>query len=401
MKFPFLLISLILGTPLFSQVLVQNFQNDPFFGESPQAITRSTGIGNYGFDSEEGFFNPTDSNSKSEFLVGISSLMNIDGGTYRTNRANESRSYSTNIFNNSFDLFLKYKHKEYNFHLNYFTNLYLHQQGQNGFDALLFFKTYDGPLSILGINPEYQISNNVLQFAVSRKIGKFTIAGGFLTNHYIYKIILDDPYSVELKTSFLENFQLLLSLNYEFKNFLRFYLLGRTASSEIELIPNINPNLSQIIREYKLLVSFPGLVAYGVQYNILDDLKLSLEMCHDWLPYNDDPNLFVRWHQELFTSEIILGVNYNIFDSWKIGAMYSTFLEYSSGVRLEHHVAYQGAEFFPLDKLRMYKAATSYKYKDWSVQLNYQYGVSEYNIYDDGIVEEKSQFLRLGIKTNF
>jgi len=238
-KLILIIINLIFCNSLFGQILVQNFQNDPFFGESPQAAVRSTGIGNYGFDSEEGFFNPHGSNYKSEFLVGISSLMNINSGVHRTNKENKTRKYSTNIFDNSFDFFLKYKHKDYDFHLNYITNLYFRQRGQNGLDALLLFETYDGPLSILGMNPEYFISNNVLQFAISRKISDLTVTAGFLTNRYIYRINLDHPYSVELKTSFLENFQLLLSLNYKYEDVLRFYILGRTANSEIGLIPNI------------------------------------------------------------------------------------------------------------------------------------------------------------------
>jgi len=396
-----IIINFLFINSLLSQILVQNFQNDPFFGESPQAAVRSSGIGNYGFDSEEGFFNPHGSHYESDLIVGISSLMNINSGIHRTNKENKTRKYSTNIFDNSFDFFLKYKHKDYDFHLNYFTNLYFRQRGQNGLDALLLFKTYEGPMSIIGMNPEYIISNNVLQFAISRKFNTLTITGGFLTNRYIYKINLDHPYSVELKTSFLENFQLLLSLNYKYEDILRFYILGRTANSEIELIPNIKSNNSQIISSYKLLASFPGLIAYGVQYNLLEDLRLSLEMCHDWLRFNDDPDLFVRWNQELFTSELILGINYNIFENWKIGLLYSNFLEYTSGVRLEHHVAYQGAVFFPIDKLQMYKAATNYNFKSWTIQLNYQYGVSEYDINQDGILEEKSHLLRFGISKSF
>ena len=124
-------------------------------------------------------------------------------------------------------------------------------------------------------------------------------------------------------------------------------------------------------------------------------------MCHDWLTSNNDAELFVRWHQELFTSEIILGINYNIFDNWEAGVLYSRFLEYKSGVRFEYHVPYQGAVFFPLDKLQMYKAATSYKYKNWTVQINYQYGISEYYLKEIGILEEKSQLLRLEINTHF
>ena len=180
-----LIINLLFFNSLLSQILVQNFQNDPAFGESPQTSIRSTGIGNYGFDSDEGFFNPLYSNYDSEFIAGFSTLMNTNSGVYRTNKANESRRYSKNIFDNSFNFFLKYKHKNYAFHLNYFTNLYFRQRGQNGFDTLLLFKTYDGPLSILGINPEYIISNNILQFALSRKFNNLVLTTGFLTNRYI------------------------------------------------------------------------------------------------------------------------------------------------------------------------------------------------------------------------
>lgn len=397
-----ILINIVYCSSLFSQILVQNFNNDAYFGQSPQTAIRSSGIGNYGFDSDEMFFNPRSSDIKSDFILGISALFNVNSGLYRTNSSRvETRRYSTNIDDNAFDFFLKYKHKDYDFHLNYFTNLFFRQKGQNGLDVLFFFETYNGPQNLLGLNPEYYISNKTMQFAVSRKFDSFTLAAGFLTNRYIYKIVLDDPYSVELKSNFLENIQLLISLNYNYENLLRFYLLGRTENSEIELIPDIHSIETSLISRYKLLVSFPAMVVYGIQYNLIGELKLSVEMCHDFLTTNNDPDLFKRWGQKLSTSEMILGINYTLFGTWQIGALYSRFLEYKSGVRFESHVVYEGAVFFPIETLQMYKLATSYKYKDWALQANYQYGVSEYDLPDNVYMQEKSQLLRFSIITNF
>jgi hypothetical protein len=402
MKISLLIFSILYCTSLFSQVIVQNFLDDALFSESPQTTVRSSGIGNYGFDSKEGFFNPHQSNVESEFSVGFVSLLNLNSGRYWINNISKKpRRDTDNFFDSTFDIHFKYKHNDYIFHLNYFTNLFFHQTLQDGVGIQLAFQTYDGPHTLISVNPTYSIINKSLQIAVTRKINSFTFALGFLTNRYKYKINLDDPYTIELNSSFFENFQLLLSLNYEYEDYLFFYILGRSQQSEIELIPRVKNLGTQIINKNKLLLSFPGLVAYGVQYKLLDELKISIEICHDFLTTNNDPVLYKKNGQELFTTEMVLGMTLNLFQNIKTGILYSRFLDYKSGIRTEWHIPYRGAEFFPLESLQMFKASTSYRYINWTFQINYQYGISTYDIADLGLLEENSHLVRFGICTDF
>ena len=116
---------------------------------------------------------------------------------------------------------------------------------------------------------------------------------------------------------------------------------------------------------------------------------------------NKDPVLYKKNGQELFTTEMILGMNLNLFQNLNTGILYARFLDYKSGVRTEWHIPYSGAEFFPLESLQMLKSATSYTYINWTFQVHYQYGISTYEISDLGILEEDSHLLKIGISTDF
>ena len=351
------------------------------FNDYPIAKNNLSGIGNLGFDSHESLYNPKyNSENENKLAIYLSSNSII-------NYTAKIPSTDAEVFKGEFimwpNLSLQYNIDKYSFYIQYFNELLLKNRAVGTWS--FHIPSFNGERSITSPEPEFLISNNELQLAVSRKIMKgFSISVGILTNIFRNKQIFGSIVK-EISSNFLDNIQILGSINYN-SGSISLYLLGKSQAGPLHLNPEII-DLNEDIKFYNnAIISYPGYLGYGIQYKIINPLKISIEMQHEFfntvydykykrVPYVEPWDRSGKFSKNIFNNEIIIGLNYFTPINLSVGLMYSKYLKYDVDVNnLLNYIN-------PLpkyDNINFYDFSCEYFYANWSIYLRYQVSSTGY-----------------------
>lgn len=82
-------------------------------------------------------------------------------------------------------------------------------------------------------------------------------------------------------------------------------------------------------------ISFPGMLAYGLQYKALLPLKLSLQLAHEIGNYQDVRIKDDNQSRSIFNTEAIAGANVRLLRNIELGALVCCYVQYESAAGLQ------------------------------------------------------------------
>lgn len=288
---------------------------------------RNYGIGNYGFDSNINFYNQKYFANGSSFSINVASSINYTGREQGAKNRFVNVA-STNGYDLIPDLYIGYKLKNIKLNLFYKSDSYSNEKTE--LLTMVFFQ-YEGQDHICYIyDPEYEFGNEVIKFSGSiRTNNNSSVTFGILTNNYHHQIRGKGGTEVSFRQSNFSNFQVYSSLNYLSEN-TNAYLMAKSQSvfNKLKMKIKCSDSFKTSFRDGR--VSFPGLVAYGIQVKTKDYLKLSIEMAHEFIEYEKKelPDKYVN--KSLFNTEIILGSNIILSNCIQLGFLGSYYLKYTN-----------------------------------------------------------------------
>lgn len=250
-------------------------------------------------------------------------------------------------------------------------------------------------------DPEIQISNDIFQVSISKKISdNFSLSVGFASNNYNYKFYqhnngpngtaISDP--IKLSSNLFSSFQGLASINYSDQTCLSAYLFFKNAIYKAKLGDDIVKINDLFYTQNYSKISFPGTIGYGVQITPLNKFKLSAEMLHIYVP------------TEEFSTKVVLGINYNPFNNLDLGLMYSPYLKYDGPIEMDfdgYMDYYKNGD--KIDKPFALAFSAGYKVNRLNLQFGYQYSETNYHlrygVYDNYV--DRAQMIYLGLGYSF
>ncbi len=391
---------------LLSQFTENNFCNMVEFCETPYAEILQNGIGNFGFDNCNQIYNPSFSNEFDRFMLNIGN--NIDVSSNRSGSYNLEHSDITQIdyYNESQiskipNLSLAFKKGNYQFQINHRCTKKL--------NAISKKKEY-------GYYYQNIQLNNLIQISLSREfIGNSSISIGALTNsykyaHYFYSSF-GDVDKMEVSTSYLDQFQYFISYNRVYNQKLKSYIYFKTQNTKIKLSPKSFDEYS----DNNSMVSFPGIICLGVQYQFFQNIKVSFESLNDFIFTNEklsyydsmnDNTIAFNYKHKIFNPKISFGTNMKLTNKFSIGCLYTKYLKYDMEIySLQNH--HPKRSYYKYNKPSFLNFSIQYHFNNFNFIINYQYSSSrlEYNCYEEyvgnlngtGKFKNESQFLSLDI----
>ena len=341
------------------------------------------GIGNLGFDSEDAFYNPKYNFLNQNEVAIFLSTNSLISSTSKLDINNKQVDLFNGKFITSPNISLQYTYYEYTFFIQYFNDLLLKNFAPISTWSKHFY-TLNGERQYSAREPEFLIANQVFQIAISRKIiDDLSISIGLLTNFYQNKQTYGDL-TEDISSDNFDNYQILGTINYN-SNIFSLYLLYKSQVDPKRLGPEMIKLNDEIEYYNNSIVSFPGILGYGLQYQIWAPVKISLEMQHEFLntkfnyEYNRAP--YEVWDRSgefshnIFNNKIIFGINYTSPIDLEIGFLYSKYLKYDIDVD-------KRINYFPplpkLDNINLYSLSFEYTYLKWLFNLAYQNSSAEY-----------------------
>ncbi len=414
------------------------------FNEMPFAEVNNGGMGSNGFDSPLGPFNPQCFANEKQFQVSVGMLSSVGGTGDNLLKKNESYDMvtpGTRLYNNNRDFLpeiaVKYHNKYGSVQLNLFYTLSGNFTKSNRWWTTAFaiepandpyYNTGHGHLTgdvLESLSPQFITRNTVLQLSVSGYIGEnVSVTGGFYTNRYLEQINAGDPqFTVtKLYTNYFDNVQFLLGVNYRNRNGFALYLLGHSQSSKTPLRPDDLAPFGADTPPNKGVVNFPGMVAYGFQFNPLGYLKASVEMTHTFLVSDNmkrdyyilDGQLSSTYANYTFEHsvhnyEAAFGLQFTPDDHFSFGIQYSRYLKYDNEAYndLPHYFNNYYAELlrgsptaFDLGTPKNFytvNVTAGFSYAYYTLGVYYQYRSLEYSFNDYNVESYSTQFVKVAL----
>ncbi len=154
----------------------------------------------------------------------------------------------------------------------------------------------------------------------------------------------------------------------------------------------------KIIWDKKGIVSFPGEIAYGIQYRIYP-IALSLEIVHEYLYFNDR-EIDDKEYTDVFNTEIIAGTNLHLFDSFLMGFVASYYLRYDTHTKYPTPSPSDDDAYTKREKPIMLGLSGKYIYSKFIFDFSYQYGLENYILQDAEelwALRDSAHFFTLGL----
>lgn len=370
--------------------------NDQF----PQAQVKSYGIGNLGFDVCDFIYNPKYIYSQEHFHVYTSFNYNTKSHReYKTHNYNYNLSDGINSWGPTFDLKIVYK--DYNFNLIYSNLIFFDQQIKGTYSY--GFETSEGIWKITIGDPINEVAHKIFQFAISKRISQYlSFSIGIRSNYFMSRI--NSPTTIEFidfQTKLIDNFQYLLAMNYVHSSY-KLYFLVRTQNSLVNLKGEGFIDGYKILFENDPYVSFPGLIGYGFQYQILKDIKLSLEISHEYL--SSVGRIYygktIKGHG-IFNSEMSLGINYSLLTMFKLGLLYSHYLKYDDEIGLGSETGNSAFPHAEITNPWSVVFSIKYIYRNFEVSGYYQYSYVKYNLENYYRVEDSAKYFKISLGVSY
>lgn len=281
-------------------------------------------VGNIGFDTKMNPYNPDLIKDTTSVFVNAS----LHTNTTQTGYENEGKRFieDMKIYPN---FIAQYQKDWYAIQISYLSSMISSVEGINQNWSFNFYPTINSDqLFIPALNSILQIS------LVFRLNDEFSASIGVLTNNFETKFVLPDQGYVKYSRSFFDNIQFTAALNFNYENFIRFYLLVRSESpdNELEIEHSLVSNSQPALDDPD--VFFNGLVGAGIKVNVFENLGLSLETKNDFVNYKSKYTSYGQYYNPdgsgQFNARVLSGINYRAFDFAQIGILYSTYFNYKN-----------------------------------------------------------------------
>lgn len=281
-------------------------------------------VGNIGFDTKINPYNPTMVNDTASIFLNTSLYTNAiqTGYENQEKRFIEDRKVYPNFV-------VQYQKDWYAIQLSYLSSMISSVEGINQNWSFNFYPTINSDqLFIPALNSTLQIA---LMFRLN---DKFSVSIGVLTNNFETKFVLPDQGYIKYSRSFFDNIQFTAALNFNYENFIRFYLLVRSESpdNELEIEHSLVSNSQPALDDPD--VFFNGIAGAGVKINILENLGFSLETKSDFINYKTQSTYYSQYSNPdasgQFNARVLSGINYKACDFAEFGILYSTYFNYKN-----------------------------------------------------------------------
>lgn len=281
-------------------------------------------VGNIGFDTKINPYNPCLIDDTASIFVNASLYTNAT----QTGYENEEKRYieNRNIYPN---FIAQYQKDWYAIQLSYLSSMVSSVEGINQNWSFNFYPTINSDqLFIPALNSTLQIAS------VFRLNDQFSASIGVLTNNFETRFVLPDQGYVKYSRSFFDNIQVNVALNFNYENFMRFYLLVRSESpdEELEIEHSLVSNSQPALDDPD--VFFNGVVGAGIKINVLKNLGLSVETKSDFVNYETQHTYYAQYSSPeasgQFNARVLSGINYIVYDFAQVGILYSTYFKYKN-----------------------------------------------------------------------
>lgn len=396
---------IILSSISFGQISEYTFSE--LFLEHPIGKNNLRGIGNFGFDSFEQFYNPSKDENDSLTLD-----ISLSGNYVLSSKVKLDYNSGPELFKNTLaltpNLSIKYNCNNFSLFLQYFNNLMYNNESTAGTWSYTRH-TFNGDRSFSTTGPKFCMSNQVLQGVASAILmNGLSFSIGVSTNIYKNSEDFNSNFISELSTEIFDNIQYLVSLNYK-SDKINSYFLYRTQSDPQQFGKNDVIKISDDFQFYNnSIISFPGSIGYGIQIVPINGLKLSVEMEHEFLKttydykYKKMPYESWDWSDKfsysIFNNKIVLGINYHTPFSLVAGLAYSKYLKYDVNIN-------QGYNYFPslpkIEGLEYILFGFGYDFSKFYVQLDYQHSFASYKNNFEGYGARKFYYNLIKVGLNY
>ncbi|MCK4688647.1 MAG: hypothetical protein KAT66_10990 [Candidatus Lokiarchaeota archaeon] len=325
------MILLFLPICLMAQFTEYNLLYYDLFCDSPYADIKQTGIGSFNFDKFNLLNNKTYEESKLQISVNFLVDVNSSRLCKESHEIYEIEEYQmfSNDLKISPEFFVRYNINNYSLEIKNYYSKYLNPKQAEG---QLYTK----------IN--FHISNQVLEFSIIKNINNNIFASaGILTNNFNYSINWTN-FNIEAlsQTKYFDQFQFTGSFCYLFNSKLRVYFHFKTQKSKVKLSPSKFdlPNISENLIENNTVVSYPGLLAFGVQKTFITNLNISFEVLNHFLFANEHFTIHhlsgidrtYDYKHSTWNPELALGLNYSKIKNLQFGVQYSRYLKFDNEI---------------------------------------------------------------------
>ena len=396
----FSMILILLPINIYAQYI--NYSPFNYYTEiSPTEKYQTYGVGDYGFDSKINYFNPNYFSQKKEFYINIFGIINVAS----------HKGYNINfgypvIVNNKIhflpNISIGFKTGDYLINLIYINDFQFDSKvSATPNNSELRFYTSNGVYSIYPSNLNLEITNNILQLSLARKLGdNFSIAAGVITNSFSYNLDFDNStalsifsshYSFNLNSGFFSNLQFLTSLDYINPDGVSFYLVFKSQGYHNKLNPSTLFMNDSIGIKNSSEINLPGHLAYGIQFHIINRLKMSIEMLNE----------FVAPKSNTFDTKFSLGFNYLLLNSLHLGMIGGVYIHKAYATNMFPDGAINNYMYSPKQAQNPFEIIISAGYEIHNMNFNagYQYTNASYKAYGGTIINE-SGILYFGVGYN-
>lgn len=403
MRYLSFLLLLTITAPQLSQII----ENVPLrqFQEFPQAEIKNFSIGSYGFGNRQNSYNPyyswddtsrvLDRQTLTRLYISLGGAFNSGGRRQFSIQPEENKNFE-NVLTFRPDFLAKFWYRNFLLQLSY-ANEYQLRLMQSGVNY-----SYDLDPFTIDINKqEVKVAANTLLLALSMLTSpSFSLTVGASTKSLSYTWIPGDLQPAEFKTGLFNNLQYLFSANFKLKERLQSYLLFRTQTANEAIIDGSVKLNGVEIPFPQVVVSYYGLVGYGVLGEIGERANLSIEMRHQFLEAVDTTQAALAAgtaEKHIWNNEIVFGASVKPAARLKIGALFSYYLKYDNNLYYRYisgEVNGEPAASFARIA-HPYSVAISGEYAFRSLILRgfYQYSKSSYQTGSTDIVKDSGQFI--------
>jgi hypothetical protein len=245
-------------------------------------------------------------------------------------------------------------------------------------------------------DPKVKTNNSIIQISGSLNFkDRVSLSLGVLSNRFEYELSGDNNFSLNFERSFFDNYQLIISLNYQFQKG-AVYLFGKSQNPVLSLSSQASGIVGNMLWPYRGKISYPGLFAYGFQYKVSDITKISLEFSHEFLSYKQEIVKNEYQNRDIFNTELIAGSNIQILNNLSAGLLVSYFLKYD----IKDGLAWIGWSYIEktvkLNKPFMAQLSLNYHFDQLSFSFWYQYSFANYEFYEDWYIADSAHLLSIG-----
>ncbi len=370
------------------------------------------GIGNRGFNDKLTLYNPKYQKSDSTLSISLSLLSSVSAN--RTEQE-ENEIVKEYIGNNSVrpEFNLRIKNRNIQFQLALYNDLDFSYKGKQS-DKFFYYPKNGVTERIAEKDAELKVNNKILQLSMSINLFNNTsLSASILKNRFS----IDNNWEeigLTYENNFFSNYQFLFSLNQKFCEELSGYILYKTQNTDIKLngtgLKIAKDNLIPDVYLYH-----PGNIGYGVQYDFLNKLKISLELSHQFydgqilypvLTLDQKKETYGKDHH-IWNNEIVLGANIIVIKDLNIGISFSKYLKYDdyfSEFRYKFNPPSTYIFYYSeIPKPYSLICGIEYIYQNYSASLLYQYSSMGYSFKSESgekypyEINENNSFIKLNL----